>query len=377
MNYKYLTFCDERCIINQKKVGVHMKPRIFVSSTFYDLKYVREDLSNFIRSHDFEPILFENGDIGYTPGEKLEKSCYDAMRNADMAVLIIGGNFGTESSEFVTIDNKGIEDYISITQQEFKTAVEDKVPMFVFIDSKVSGEYSIYLENEKKILKDPNHISFKATSDIRIFKFIKSIFDLRTISVCEFSRVSDIKEFLAKQWSDMFKKFLEHQKQLREIDSIKKSINKLENVVASMEIMMDAIGKNVLKESKEFENVKYKQRAQEIYNYLKQNIGAVFYEENLENAENYIKALKEIDQIYKSDKTIYECDDPGQPINTLDNIALETLSKYKISLDFWTVGIFGRLSEIIKDLNNDEICTYLKELIKKGANVRSVEFIVN
>ena len=26
-----------------------MKPRIFVSSTFYDLKYIREDLSNFIK----------------------------------------------------------------------------------------------------------------------------------------------------------------------------------------------------------------------------------------------------------------------------------------------------------------------------------------
>ena len=37
-----------------------MKPRIFVSSTFYDLKYVREDLSNFIKAHDFEPIMLED-----------------------------------------------------------------------------------------------------------------------------------------------------------------------------------------------------------------------------------------------------------------------------------------------------------------------------
>lgn len=38
-----------------------MKPRIFVSSTFYDLKYMRDDLANFIRAHDFEPIMFEEG----------------------------------------------------------------------------------------------------------------------------------------------------------------------------------------------------------------------------------------------------------------------------------------------------------------------------
>ena len=53
-----------------------MKPRIFVSSTFYDLKYVREDLSNFIKAHDFEPIMFEDGDIGYTPGQALDGACY-------------------------------------------------------------------------------------------------------------------------------------------------------------------------------------------------------------------------------------------------------------------------------------------------------------
>lgn len=51
-----------------------MKPRIFVSSTFYDLKYVREDLSNFIKAHDFEPIMFEDGDIGYTPGRALDRA---------------------------------------------------------------------------------------------------------------------------------------------------------------------------------------------------------------------------------------------------------------------------------------------------------------
>ena len=47
-----------------------MKPRIFISSTFYDLKYVREDISNFIKTHGFETVMFEDGDIGYTPGQQ-------------------------------------------------------------------------------------------------------------------------------------------------------------------------------------------------------------------------------------------------------------------------------------------------------------------
>ena len=35
------------------------KPRVFVSSTYYDLKYVRERLNRFLMSYNMEPVLFE------------------------------------------------------------------------------------------------------------------------------------------------------------------------------------------------------------------------------------------------------------------------------------------------------------------------------
>ena len=66
------------------KVKKKMKPRIFISSTFYDLKYIREELMRFIVSKNYEPILFENGNIGYTPNRALDISCYEAMKNSDM-----------------------------------------------------------------------------------------------------------------------------------------------------------------------------------------------------------------------------------------------------------------------------------------------------
>lgn len=75
-----------------------MKPRIFISSTFYDLKYIREDLANFVRSYGYEAVLFEDGDIGYTPGKTLDSSCYESMRNSDMVILIIGGEYGSAAS---------------------------------------------------------------------------------------------------------------------------------------------------------------------------------------------------------------------------------------------------------------------------------------
>lgn len=34
-------------------------PRVFVSSTWYDLKYIRENLKYFIRGLGYEPVLAE------------------------------------------------------------------------------------------------------------------------------------------------------------------------------------------------------------------------------------------------------------------------------------------------------------------------------
>ena len=179
-----------------------MKPRIFVSSTFYDLKYVREDLANFIRTYNFEPILFEEGDIGYESGKPLDNSCYDAMRTSDMAILIIGGQHGTNATN-QTDENSA--NFISITQQEFISAVHNNIPVFAFVDAKVYTEYDLYKENIEKIKKDSNHISFRATKDIRVFEFIRNIYGLGSIPVNEFSKIQDIKDFLSKQWSDFFK----------------------------------------------------------------------------------------------------------------------------------------------------------------------------
>jgi hypothetical protein len=74
------------------------KPRIFVSSTYYDLRHLRSSLENFIESFGFEAILSEKGDIAYLPDTPLDESCYREARSADTFVLIIGGRYGSEAS---------------------------------------------------------------------------------------------------------------------------------------------------------------------------------------------------------------------------------------------------------------------------------------
>jgi hypothetical protein len=38
-------------------------PRVFISSTCYDLKYIRENLKFFIQNAGYEPVLSEEGNV--------------------------------------------------------------------------------------------------------------------------------------------------------------------------------------------------------------------------------------------------------------------------------------------------------------------------
>ena len=220
-----------------------MKPRVFVSSTFYDLKYMRDDLANFIRAHDFEPIMFEDGDIGYTPGKNLDESCYDTMRNADMVILIIGGNYGSPASGETKDDFK---EYLSVTRNEFKTAVEESIPIFVFIDASVYAEYGIYEENIKEIEANRCSIKFRATKDINVFRFIRDIKSIGNISITEFKKSGEIKFFLGKQWSDMFKVYLKSLREDANTLQVHDAIERLNTMMQQMELMVNGLGKKVL-----------------------------------------------------------------------------------------------------------------------------------
>ena len=73
------------------------KPRIFISSTFYDLKYIRTEIDQFLENLGYQPIRNEEGDIPYGKDDALEEYCYKEIQNIDILISIIGGRFGTES----------------------------------------------------------------------------------------------------------------------------------------------------------------------------------------------------------------------------------------------------------------------------------------
>lgn len=270
-----------------------MKPRIFVSSTFYDLKYVREDLSNFIKAHDFEPIMFENGDIGYTPGQALDGACYETMHSADMVLLIIGGNYGSPVEGEVKDEFK---EYISITRNEFKNAVNEGIPIYVFIDSKVYVEYEIYEANYEEIERGEIKINFKNVKNINVFRFIKEIKNLGNLPITEFDKIIQIKDFLSKQWSDMFKKYLAILKDNKNDENIKSTVEDMNLLVRKMNLMLESMGKKILTEnnSDEYDKVVASQRVIQMCNEINEGFTIQYDEERDGTKKKIIEKLLDV-----------------------------------------------------------------------------------
>lgn len=178
------------------------RPRVFVSSTFYDLKQVRADLSHFIRELGYEPVLNEHGAIPYSGTQKLEDAAYKEVELSDMLVAIIGGRYGVDSKD----------PPYSISQMELRTAVEQGKQVFVFIQQSVRSEYETYLLN-----KDNEEIKYHSVDNTKIFEFIQEVLALpMNNATTGFETAQDIIAYLREQWAGLFQRFLREQSVLRE-----------------------------------------------------------------------------------------------------------------------------------------------------------------
>ena len=72
------------------------KPKLFLSSTFYDLRQIRTDLDLFVENLGYDITRNEEGDIPYGKDEALEEYCYKEIKGIDILISIIGGRYGTE-----------------------------------------------------------------------------------------------------------------------------------------------------------------------------------------------------------------------------------------------------------------------------------------
>lgn len=194
------------------------KPRIFVSSTFYDLRQVREDLDRFISGLGYEAVLHEAGSVPYGQDSPPEGYVHREIEVCDILICVIGGRYGTESTE---------RPGNSITQLELATAIRNQVQVFIFIEQAVYSEYNTYSIN-----KETPGIKYRFVDDPRIYEFIESIYKLpKNNPIAPFQTASDIIEFLRTQWAGLFQRFLQEQKRFEEI----KALEEMKSVAGTLE----------------------------------------------------------------------------------------------------------------------------------------------
>lgn len=210
-------------------------PKVFVSSTCFDLKEIRDSLCRFIENFGFDPILSEHGDVFYHPDLHTHDACIHEISNCQLFILIIGGRFGGS----YTNDKEK-----SITNAEYEAAKELNIPIFTYIKKGVYDNHHTFQANKnKEFIKDMDFPNIeKQEHALDIFNFIDQVRKSKTNNAFEtFETFINIEVHLKKQWAGMFFDYLKNREVKEQVNvanimlsTLKTSSEKLEEMLKGL-----------------------------------------------------------------------------------------------------------------------------------------------
>lgn len=161
------------------------KPRIFLSSTCYDLTQVRSELTSFLEERGFDVINSEKSSFGVTPGRHSHSACLEEVDNANYLLLLIGKRYG---GNYIGSEK-------SITNEEYNRAVRNKIPCIVCVDEKVNQNRQLYKNN-------PQGDFSSIVDNTKIFDFIDYIASGHSDNwLHSFNNIQDIRNILTNQFA--------------------------------------------------------------------------------------------------------------------------------------------------------------------------------
>ena len=170
-------------------------PRVFISSTFYDLKQVRFNIGDFIKNLGYEAVMHERSGVAYTQNEPLEQDCYHELASCDIVVCVIGNHFGSRSA--------GNE--LSITMNEIQTAIKNRKKVYIFISKDVYIENRTYEYN-----KENGNFKSAYTDNLKIHEFISELKNNNRVLIESFDTTDEIISTLKLQFAGLFQNLLAH-----------------------------------------------------------------------------------------------------------------------------------------------------------------------
>ena len=164
---------------------------IFLSSTCYDLKSLREHLRSEIAAWGHDPVLSDYPSFPVSPDLSTVENCKKVVRErADVFVLIVGGKRGS-------LDLKTER---SIVNSEYREARAAGIDCIVFVDRQVWDLRPLFQKNPSA--------DFSPTVDFSdVFRFIDEI-ESDTKWIVQFHRTDDILTILRQHLSIRFRDLL-------------------------------------------------------------------------------------------------------------------------------------------------------------------------
>ena len=214
------------------------RPRVFISSTFYDLRQIREDIDRFVKDLGYDPVRHEMGGIAYGSKEAPEKYAFKEVGLCDILVCIIGNRYGTEAR-----GGSGN----SITQAELKHALEKGIQVFIFIEQAVHSEYQTY-----QINKETKEFRYRHVDDRRIYEFLDLIYALPANNpIASFNTSRDITDYLREQWAGLFQRFLASQSRIEEINVL----SQMKSVSTTLSQLVELVSSQVKDKDDKLQNI--------------------------------------------------------------------------------------------------------------------------
>jgi hypothetical protein len=214
-------------------------PRVFVSSTCYDLADERDGLASFCNAFGFDAVLSERGDVFYHPDLHTHESCVREVSACQLFILVIGGRFGGKYA---------VDKTKSVTNAEYAAARELGIPVFALVKQDVLSDHNLWQRNRSQTFA--NEIEYPSIEKREhapdIFSFIDQVRLAPTNNgLFGFRLTRDIFEFLRKQWASMFFEYLQSRSISRQVATTNETLASLAAASSKIEDIVKSIYRNV------------------------------------------------------------------------------------------------------------------------------------
>ena len=160
------------------------QPALFLSSTYYDLRQIRVDITEFVEAQlGYRLLASEFNAFPVDPSQNTIENCRKRVENdADLLVLLIGGRYGSVP--------QGASK--SVTNMEYAAARSKGIPIFAFVDRSVLAVMPMWAAN-------PNADFSSVVETSKVFEFATQVRDTDRVWTFPFETAQDIIRSLRSQ----------------------------------------------------------------------------------------------------------------------------------------------------------------------------------